>query len=32
LVLGDGKATYADDSQATDSLAVPPTETPKDEQ
>jgi beta-lactam-binding protein with PASTA domain len=32
LVLGDGKATYVDDSQATDSLAVPETETPKDEQ
>ncbi|MEN2399926.1 PASTA domain-containing protein [Flavobacterium sp. MC2016-06] len=32
LVLGDGKATYVDDSQATDSTAVPATETPKDEQ
>ncbi|PWB27529.1 PASTA domain-containing protein [Flavobacterium sp. HTF] len=32
LVLGDGKATYVDDSQATDSLATPETETPKDGQ
>jgi beta-lactam-binding protein with PASTA domain len=31
LVLGDGKATYVDESQATDSLATP-VETPKDEQ
>jgi beta-lactam-binding protein with PASTA domain len=32
LVLGDGKATYVDESQATDSTAAPTTETPKDEQ
>ncbi|MEP7092968.1 MAG: PASTA domain-containing protein, partial [Flavobacterium sp.] len=32
LVLGDGKATYVDDSQATDSIAAPTTETPQDEQ
>jgi beta-lactam-binding protein with PASTA domain len=32
LVLGDGKASYVDESQATDSLAAPTTETPKDEQ
>jgi beta-lactam-binding protein with PASTA domain len=32
LVLGDGKASYVDESQATDSLAAPATETPKDEQ
>ena len=32
LVLGDGKATYEDEGQATDSTAAPTTETPKDEQ
>lgn len=32
LVLGDGKATYEDEGQATDSVAQPTTETPKDEQ
>ncbi|MFQ6603059.1 PASTA domain-containing protein [Flavobacterium sp. C3NV] len=32
LVLGDGKASYVDESQATDSTAVPTDETPKDEQ
>jgi len=32
LVLGDGKATYVDESQANDSVAAPATETPQDEQ
>jgi beta-lactam-binding protein with PASTA domain len=32
LVLGDGKASYVDESQAVDSTATPTTETPKDEQ
>ena len=32
LVLGDGKASYVDESQVVDSTATPTTETPKDEQ
>ncbi|WP_456315554.1 PASTA domain-containing protein [Pseudomonas shirazensis] len=32
LVLGDGKATYVDESQVNDSVAAPATETPQDEQ
>jgi len=32
LVLGDGKASYVDESEAVDSTAAPTDETPIDEQ